>query len=173
MNLNLKAIIQNLDAHIHLVTTARDVLVRAMSDEPGVPEVPRGKPAKAGAPNGKGKGARKDSLRPEPSSVLRTPSPVPTGEGQSRATTLAGRAVSTVAGAMKLAIAGIAAGEKFGSGWLEQKLNTKYGEEEFWKVRSGNGFSSNLAYWVKTGKLKLEDGGYMVVDREFFGKVEY
>lgn len=86
--------------------------------------------------------------------------------------TVSGKPVSTVAGAMKLAIAGLN-GKEFTVADLTADLDVKYSGAEFWQGKSASAISGNLSYWSSKGNLAKTETGYRAANKEFFSSVEY
>lgn len=78
---------------------------------------------------------------------------------------------STVAGAMKREIAGLAGA--FTSDELRTLCDGKYGGEDFWEKAGTSALSANLSWWTGKGYLEKTDGGYKMLKREFFSDVEF
>lgn len=191
MNLNLKEIIQNLDGHIGMVTTARDLLVRALAVETAV-SVPivqtheRDQTRKAeGEANEKGFQKRQRQVRATKkangggrSAMSKVPSPKPKAIETKPPAAQPGNSLTerpqTMAGAMKAEIARL---QSFTLEQLQTVVNEKYGAEEFYQKTSANTFYANLTYWADSGKLQKTGSGavaeFKVVKPEFFGNVEF
>jgi hypothetical protein len=191
MNVYLKSAVQNLDCVITDLTEMRAKLMSLlgggvqtieplrMNLPPAVPlapppesTVPRPKsPVKTGKRNGGGRPRKTEagSQRTEGSAPVAPAAPVIHRAGPTPAAP--GERAKTLGGAMKLIVGAMGT---FTREAVREALQKDYGSEEFVKDASASAFPANISYWLKNGKLEENAAGVLkVVDKEFFGSVEF